>query len=62
MLRVVVLRVLFFVDMRLPQQSPHIRLSGQSGKAPALHFRPRSVMAAGESYQMLSINRVGTEL
>ncbi|QGU54116.1 hypothetical protein CUC39_02435, partial [Shigella boydii] len=47
----------------IPQeQSPHIRLSGQSGKAPALHFRPRSVMAAGESYQMLSINRVGTEL
>ncbi len=44
------------------EQSPHIRLSGQSGKAPALHFRPRSVMAAGESYQMLSINRVGTEL
>ncbi len=28
------------------EQSPHIRLSGQDGKAPALHFRPRSVMAA----------------
>ncbi len=24
------------------------RLSGQDGKAPALHFRPRSVMAAGD--------------
>ncbi|OKT58888.1 hypothetical protein ACN73_16215 [Escherichia coli] len=44
------------------EQSPHIRLSGQDGKAPALHFRPWSVMAAGESYQMLSINRVGTAL
>ena len=30
------------------EQSPHIRLSGQDGKAPALHFRPRSVMAAGD--------------
>ncbi|PDM28888.1 hypothetical protein CQR81_18345 [Escherichia coli] len=26
----------------------HIRLSGQGGKAPALHFRPRSAMAAGD--------------
>ncbi|ACD06454.1 hypothetical protein SbBS512_E0482 [Shigella boydii CDC 3083-94] len=23
-------------------------MSGQDGKAPALHFRPRSVMAAGD--------------
>ncbi|ESA89572.1 hypothetical protein HMPREF1601_02168 [Escherichia coli 907779] len=23
-------------------------MSGQGGKAPALHFRPRSVMAAGD--------------
>ncbi|EHU19095.1 hypothetical protein ECDEC1B_0615 [Escherichia coli DEC1B] len=37
-------------------------MSGQDGKAPALHFRPQSEMAAGESYQMLSINRVGTAL
>ncbi|EKI45685.1 hypothetical protein EC07798_0683 [Escherichia coli 07798] len=37
-------------------------MSGQDGKAPALHFRPQSEMAAGEPYQMLSINRVGTAL
>jgi hypothetical protein len=30
------------------EQSPHIRLSGQGGKAPALHFRPQSEMAAGD--------------
>ncbi|POF72626.1 hypothetical protein C2W44_09620, partial [Escherichia coli] len=36
------------LTQRLWEQSPHIRLSGQDGKAPALHFRPRSVMAAGD--------------
>ena len=35
---------------RCGEQSPHIRLSGQDGKAPALHFRPRSVMAAGDLF------------
>ncbi|TGB57543.1 hypothetical protein CRI69_15050 [Escherichia sp. E4742] len=41
------------------------RISGcqvRNGKAPALHFRPQSVMAAGESLRVLSINRVGTAL